>query len=131
MPDPSSRLRYVVYFLGVVLAAGVLYDAGVFYSRWNEARQAGQALADAETKQERRVVNALGGGELKILSFYATPGEVCYSVTGAKTVRIEPPIGEVWPALSRCTRFSPRKNTTYTLVAEDGAGHSVSESFTP
>jgi hypothetical protein len=44
-------------------------------------------------------------------------------------VRIEPPVENVYPALTRCVQVSPRRDTEYKLVAEDGAGHTVSQSF--
>jgi hypothetical protein len=130
-------VRRILPLLGVLIAAGVIYDGAIFYSRWNDARQATQRRADAETNHEQRVVDALGGDGLKIIAFYASPGvitrgghvEICYGVTGAKAVRIEPPIGEVWPALSRCMQASPQRDTQYRLVAEDGAGHSTTQSL--
>jgi hypothetical protein len=123
--------------LGVFVAAGVIYDSAVFYSRWNDSRQATQQRADAETNHEQRVVDDLDGDGLKIIAFYASPGvighggsiEICYGVTGAKTVRIEPSVGEVWPALSRCLQASPGRDTKYKLIAEDGAGHSTTQSL--
>ncbi len=36
---------------------------------------------------------------------------------------------EIWPALSHCLEVAPRKDTEYKLIAEDGAGHSVSQSL--
>jgi hypothetical protein len=123
--------------LGILIAAGVIYDSAVFYTRWNDAQQAAKLRANAETNHEQRVVDALDGDGLKIIAFYASPGvighggsiEICYGVTGAKTVRIEPSVGEVWPALSRCLQAAPGKNTEYKLTAEDGAGHSTTQSL--
>jgi hypothetical protein len=50
-------------------------------------------------------------------------------VVGAKTVRLEPPVEEVWPALNRCLQVSPARDTEYRLIAQDATGHAVSESF--
>ena len=127
-----SLVRRTLPLLGVLIAAGVIYDAAVFYSRWNDARQAKQQRAEAESNHDQRVVDALGGDGLKIIAFYAVPGpgghiEICYGVTGAKTVRIDPPVGEVWPALSRCMQASPRRDTEYKLTALDSAGHSATQ----
>jgi hypothetical protein len=132
-----SLIRRIRPLIGVLIAAGVIYDGAVFYSRWNDARQAKQDQADAEANHDQRVVDALGGDGLRIIAFYANPRiisrggriEICYGVTGAKTVRIEPAVGEVWPALSRCMRASPERDTLYRLVAEDGAGHSATQSL--
>jgi len=68
------------------------------------------------------------GTELKIMGFYAenavlAPGEktlLCYGVVHATTVAIEPPVGDVWPSLSRCLEIAPAKTTRYTLTAGDG-----------
>ncbi len=123
-------------FLGLLIVAAVIYDGGIFYSRWSGNRQAAQAEAGKQLQQERKVVDELGGGGMKILSFYAAPAAIkrgahttlCYGVTGAKTVRMDPPAtDEVWPALTRCVQASPKKDTEYKLIADDGAGHSVSE----
>jgi len=76
------------------------------------------------------------GTELKIQSFYVenavlAPGQktlLCYAVVNATGVRIEPPVGDVWPSLSRCMEIAPAKTTHYTLTAEDGK-RSVSQAL--
>ena len=74
---------------------------------------------------------------MKILSFYATAGEIregdpeiiCYGVQNARAVRIEPPIEQLNPALTRCFWAEPHGNSRYKLVAEGFDGGQVSESF--
>lgn len=130
-----SWLRRILPFLGLLILAGLIYDGGVFYSRWNSNRQTAQAQAEKEAEQRRKAIDSIGGGGLRIVAFYAAPGtiergsrtELCYGVTGAKTVKLEPPVDEVWPALTRCVQASPRKDTEYKLIAEDAAGHSTSQ----
>jgi hypothetical protein len=132
-----SRLRYIVPLLGVMVLVGAIYDGAIFYSRWNGNRRAEKAQADRETAHARKTIDAIGGGGLKIVSFYAAPRSIkrgasttiCYGVTGAKTVRLQPAIQAVWPTLSRCMQASPNKDTEYKLVADDGAGHSTTESL--
>ena len=110
----------------------------MFYSRWQTEREAARAKAEREAAQQRKALDAIGGGGLKIVSFYAAPGiiqrggqtELCYGVVGAKTVKLEPAVDEVWPALGRCVKAAPKKNTEYKLIAEDEQGHSTSESLT-
>ncbi len=66
----------------------------------------------------------------KIPLFYATPAvsrdgapsKLCYSVEGATTVSLDPPVEKVWPAYSRCFDVTPTKDTTYTLTAVNAAG---------
>jgi hypothetical protein len=132
-----AQLRRIVPLLGVLLVAGIIYDAAVFYTRRKDALQAEQQQAALEARHEQRTIDSLDGDGLKIIAFYATPGvisrgghtELCYGVTGAKTVRIEPPVGDVWPALSRCLQTSPGKDTEYKITAEDGAGHSATQTL--
>lgn len=115
----------------------MIYDGSIFYSRWSRERDAERTRAREEVERARRTLDLLGGDELRIMNFYAFPGvigpgshaTICYGVTNAKKVRIQPPVGEVWPAVSHCLQVAPRKDTEYMLTAEDAAGHSVSQSF--
>jgi hypothetical protein len=131
-------LRRLMPYLGLLIVAALIYDGAIFYSRWNARRNAEQAQKDEETNKDRDVVKLLGGGGLKIVSFYAAPGtlkrgahtNLCYGVTGAKKVKLEPAVDEVWPSMSRCVQAAPRATTQYTLTAEDEAGHTATESIT-
>ena len=131
-----AKIRRVLPFLSLALLAVVLYDAWVFYSRRESAREVEQQRAEKEAADARRTLDLIG--QLKILNLYAVPGAIargksgrlCYSVVGAKTVRMEPQVAGVYPALSRCVEISPKQDTEYTLVAEDEAGHSVSQTVT-
>ena len=124
-------------YLGVVLAIALLYDGYIFYSRWSEKRDVQRRQDQQEAALAKKTLDLLGGGALKITSFYVSPGvirkgstaNICYGVTGAKTLRIDPPVEEVWPALTHCLQVSPVKDTEYKLTAQDAGGHSVSESF--
>jgi len=83
-------------------------------------------------------VEILGGSEFKIISFYASPGEIhrgdtvtmCYGVSNAKSVSVDPPIGEVWPSVSRCMQITPKKTTKYTFTADDGKGSTKTAELT-
>jgi hypothetical protein len=76
-------------------------------------------------------------GALGITQFYARSGEmteddpnlVCYGVRNARSVRIEPPVVSLTPALNRCFFVEPHQDTTYKLVAEGTDGSQASESF--
>lgn len=113
--------------------AVVLYDAWVFYSRRESARQVDRQRAEKESAEARRTLELIGG--LRILDLYAAPGAIqrgqvarlCYSVVGAKTVRLEPPAEGVYPAFSHCVEIAPKQDTVYTLFAEDEAGHSINK----
>ena len=134
--QPFAGLRRMIPFLGLCILAALIYDGGVFYSRRSANRRAQQAQTDREAAEARKTIEAVGAGGLKIISFYAAPGTIgrggqtklCYGVTGAKTVRMEPAVDAGWPALTHCVQVSPKKDTEYRLIAEDEAGHSVTQS---
>jgi len=129
------RKIFVIWIVVVVVVAG--YVGWVFYSRWDDNSRI-QAEAAAKKRDEaQRAVDAMGGDRFEILMFYASPGMIhrgessmlCYGVSNAKTVSIEPKSGAVWPSLSRCLTVSPEKTTTYTLTAQDAAGNSKTQSL--
>ena len=130
-PEPYSAIRKLLPYTTVALIVTLLYVGYVFYSRWQERREFEAKRAEAQAEDARKTIAAYGAGELKVFSFYATPGEVragqpvelCYGVANAKTLRIEPEDPDVWPSQNHCVEVSPKKDTTYTMTAEDGAGH--------
>jgi hypothetical protein len=78
-----------------------------------------------------------GNGAVGITQFYARsgvmteddPNVICYGVRNARSVRIEPPVVTLTPALNRCFLIEPHQDTTYKLVAEGTDGSQASESF--
>lgn len=76
--------------------------------------------------------------QAKITAFYARDMAVteggstvlCYGVSNAKSVRLDPPVENISPSLNRCIEVRPKKETRYTLTAEGSTGQSVSESVT-
>ncbi len=136
MTIPLLRKALPVLTIGIVAVS--LYDAWVFYIRWRDSRAGERMSQTEEADRARRTIDMLGGGRLKILHFYASPsvirrGEVaniCYGVYGAKSVRIEPYIEELRPAVARCVQVSPSSATVYKLMAEDGQGQTATQDFT-
>jgi hypothetical protein len=120
----------------VAVIAALLYAAWTFYSRWQENREIQERATAAQHAREQeeaaKTVETLGGSQFSVINFYVTPGairageeaQLCYGVSNAKAVRLDPPAGNVWPSVSRCFEVSPHKTTIYTLTAEDGAGNS-------
>ena len=112
---------------------GAAYDGWIFYDRWQSDRDAERAHADAEAERARKTIAAIGGADFGIRSFYASPpvihrGEpasLCYSVFGATTLRLDPPLAEVYPTFNHCIQASPGKDTEFTLTAADAAGHTA------
>ncbi len=78
------------------------------------------------------------GSAVRILQFYANTREViegeravvCYGVQNAESVRLEPPVEELTPAVNRCFSIMPTASATYRLVASGAGGSEVSASFT-
>jgi hypothetical protein len=138
MPDSSRFLRTLLPYTSAALIVAALYAGWILWSRHQATVEAVQAQKAQEAQRDETVVRELGGDSLRILSFYATPGVVrpgekalvCYGVSNAKTVKIEPPLDDVGPSLSRCLEAHPRKTTEYTLTARDAAGHEARQSFT-
>ncbi len=131
---PETRTGFRIYVIVSVVAflfVG-LYVGWIFYSR----RKANQAMMDKAAEKQRtedkETFEAMGGNRFEILDYTASPATIqageksslCYSVSNAKKVSIEPKTEEpVWPAFSRCVHVAPRKTTKYTLSIDDGAGH--------
>jgi hypothetical protein len=135
---PKLTAARVWRYGSVVLALALGYAGYTIYSRRDENRrlseQAASQAALAKRAEDQRAIETLGGNRFDILNFYVSPGfikqgetaQICYGVANAKTVRLDPPAGAVWPSLNRCVDVAPKKSTRYTLTAEDGAGGSKS-----
>ncbi len=111
-------------------AVGLVFLGWVLYARGSSTPTI-EAARPADTQRNADTVAYYGNGQLKVLSFYANPPEVkrggralvCYGVSNAASVRIEPPLGETWPSTSRCVEVTAAKDTDYKLTARDAAGH--------
>jgi hypothetical protein len=120
----------------------IAYTAFVFWSRWQEnsdlAAKQKAAQASAQRDAAEKSVAVLGGSDFKIISFYATPGKIqrgdtvdmCYGVSNAKAVTLDPPVANVWPSVDRCIQVAPKKTTTYTFTADDGKGNAKTAQLT-
>ena len=132
-PAPETHTKFAKYLIfssAVLLLAG-LYVGWIFLSRWQANQALEEKAATQRRVQDRQTFEMMGGDRFDILGFYADPGsiragetaELCYSVSNAKSVTLDPPSEPVWPAFSRCVHVSPHKTTMYTLTAADAAGH--------
>jgi hypothetical protein len=73
-----------------------------------------------------------------ITQFYARSAEIvdgerdliCYGAPNAATLRLEPAVEKVAPAVTRCFWVEPKVDTTYRLVAEAADGSTGEASFT-
>ncbi len=133
-PAAESRIGLRIYVIGSAVAflLVMMYVGWVFYSRWEENQAIAQKSAEKQRVQDQQTFEAMGGNRFDILRYTAYPASIhageksslCYSVSNAKSVSIEPRTEEpVWPAFSRCVHVAPRKTSKYTLTIDDGAGH--------
>ena len=138
-PSPKSPLRNpLVYSTALVLCVAV-YVVFILFTRHESARRYEEhtkARQDAQRRAEdAAAVEQLGGYELAIRGLYVSPrvvhpgesGQLCYDVTNAAQVTLDPPVGAVWPSHSRCLNVTPKKTTTYTLTITGASGKTVSE----
>ncbi len=94
------------------------------------------ACGPPDSQQKVAVRSAVNEAPAKILMFYPRDPVVqeggatvlCYGVSNAKSVKIDPPVDGVSPALNRCVEVRPRADTRYTLTAEGADGKTVSQS---
>ncbi len=138
---PRSATRNPIMYSSFALIAVLLYVIWIFFSRWQENRHLQQRATEERTQKrladDRKTVDAMGGKELAIQSFYASAGEVrrgetlqlCYGVANAKTVKLEPQENPVWPSYNRCVEVAPKKNTTYTLTIDDDKGNTKTQTL--
>jgi hypothetical protein len=132
-PDlpPANPLRKVLPFTSIAVLVALAYVGYIFYSRRQDVKQAEQQAAARQAADARKVASLYGGDELKILNFYATAGplhrgesaQLCYSVSNAQSVRIEPDVHDVPVSYSNCAKIAPKKDTVYTLTATDKKGN--------
>lgn len=135
----SGLVHRAVPVLGIVIVIAALYLGWTWHARGSARRQLAERVAGRSPEaQNRKIVEAYGGAELTILSFYGVPdairpgeeAELCYGVSNANMVRIEPPVEHVWPSLGRCVKVAPERDTEYTLIARDAAGRSKTARLT-
>jgi hypothetical protein len=127
----GAVVAVVLCFVGYTMWSRKTQDADLAYKQ-QAAKSAAQRESDAAAVEE------LGGADFKILSFYASPGlihrgdtvDMCYGVSNAKTVKLDPPEGNVWPSANRCLQVTPKRTTTYTLTIDDGKGKTADQQLT-
>jgi|SRR5277367_1150670 len=140
-PDQKKPfLKNPVFYGALVILAIAVYVIYIFLNRYESNRKYVQQVegkqAAAQRESDRNAVEQLGGSELAIRSMYISPGEIhhgesaqlCYDVSNAKTVTLDPPEAEVWPSHSRCLSLSPKKTTNYTLTIKGASGDPISQS---
>jgi len=142
-PETQSKpfFKNPTLYTSAALAIVVLVVGWILVSRWLENRAIENREKEERTQkqqeQDRITLEQLGGKELAIQNFYATPGvvhrgesvQICYGVANAKTVTLEPQPNPVWPSYSRCVDVKPAKTTTYTLTIADASGNTKTQTL--
>ena len=140
-PESKSIFKNPFLYSSATLGVALLVVGGILFSRWWENRsidrRAAQERTEKQLQQDRQAIEQLGGKDLAIQNFYASPGTIrrgetvklCYGVANAKTVTLEPQSNPVWPSYARCVDVSPAKTTTYTLTIADASGHTQSQTL--
>jgi hypothetical protein len=133
----KNPLLYSSMLLGIVL----LFTVWTLFSRWQQnlaiERRSREEKSRQQLENDRITLEQLGGKELAIQSFYASPGaihkgesaQLCYGVANAKTVTLEPQPNAVWPSYARCVGVSPARSTTYTLTISGAMGNTRTQSL--
>jgi hypothetical protein len=137
MQQNALRLKKLLVYALIAIVVAASWVAYILLSRRastrdierrNAAKQAEQHRAD-----DRLTLEQLGGSDFGIRALSASPAvirrgesaEICYDVTNAKSVSLDPPVAQVWPSHTRCFEVSPKRTTTYTLTITDAKGETV------
>ena len=141
-PGPRPFFKNPLLYTSTLVVIAALYAGGVLFFRWESNRETDRNAAEKVTQEQaanaKRAYESLGGSEFTILNFYVAPNsiragqqtQVCYGVSNAKEVRLDPPIAPVWPSSARCVYASPKKETIYTLTAVDAQGNTKTATAT-
>ena len=140
-PQAKTLFKNPLLYSSIVVGAALLVVVWILYSRWQGNRLIEQRTREEasrkQSENDRLTVEQLGGKELAIQSFYASPGaihkgesvQLCYGAANAKNVKLEPQPNAVWPSHAHCVSVSPAKSTTYTLTISDASGNTKIQSL--
>jgi hypothetical protein len=140
-PPAKTVLKNPLLYSSVVVGIALLVVLWILFSRWPEnlsiERRSREEKSRRQLENDRLALEQLGGNELAIQSFYASPGaihkgdsvQLCYGAANAKTVKLEAQPNAVWPSYARCVSVSPAKSTTYTLTIGDASGNTKTRSI--
>ncbi len=132
-------MRTIQIAVSIMLALALALALANLMGTWLQSQNRDRWLARMLEARRSGNRGALTGGDsrVRIVQFYAMSGEmtdaeqniVCYGVQNAASVKIDPPIEEMWPSMTRCFWVEPRQDTTYTLTATGFDGSTTSASF--
>ena len=130
------KAKRILRWTWLLTAVVAVYTAVVMGLRWQGNREWEAETRQREADADRKIVERYGSGELKVLMFYANPASVraggktllCYGVSNARSVVIEPAVKDVSPSISRCVETNPSADTQYQLIATGASGEQASAS---
>jgi hypothetical protein len=133
---PLQIVRKLLPYTTIAACLALIYMGWVFYARSSQNRELQREADQKSVEQARKTYELYGSGQLKILLFYAAPAvvakggaaQLCYSVSNATTVKLDPDVEKLKPSLDRCFPVTPARSTTYTLTAADDKGHAATQS---
>jgi hypothetical protein len=137
-PKNDSALKKILPYTTIALILAALYVAYIFYQRHQSDVEAEARFEAQKAESNKRTLDAVfGNGEIKFSTFSidtsslkrGETARLCYGVENATMVKIDPPIEQLKPTYLHCIDISPKVTTKYTITAEDGKGHSKSESL--
>lgn len=128
-------MRAVIQWLWIPVLVALAWAGWIVFSRRTGNAEIDRAVEQKKVRKDVELLEKLGGSDLKVLMFYANPpvvergkpGLLCYGVSNASTVAIEPGVTGTWPSISRCVEIRPAKDTSYTIKASDAQGKEVSQ----
>jgi len=135
----NPAFKNPLFYSSIALLIAAIAVGWILFSRWQQNRQidrqTAQERAQKQHDSDRAALEQFGGKELAIQALYANPSivargqsaQLCYGVANAKTVTLEPQPNPVWPSHARCVDVTPKKDTVYTLTAEDASGNKTSQ----
>jgi hypothetical protein len=138
-PEPRSLLRAILPYTSVAVIIAALYVAWIFWSRYQSAKEAEETARQRQEQAKKDIYDQISQhGELSFTTFEAADGtlkrgqttELCYGVVNAKTVKLDPPVEDIKPSYRHCLDISPKRTTTYTITADNGAGQTKTLSLT-
>jgi hypothetical protein len=140
-PPAKTPFKNPLFYSSILVGIALLAVLWILVSRWQDNRsidrRSREETAQKQLANDRIALEQLGGKELAIQTFYASPGaihkgesaQLCYGVANAKTVKLEPQPNAVWPSYARCVSVSPAKTATYTLTISDASGNTKTQSL--
>jgi hypothetical protein len=121
-------MRRLGVLLRLVLAVVLAQLAWTWVQRHDSDLRLRRLLAGRRARPPHSV--AKSGTSARIVQFYARAGEIvegetdviCYGVENVQSLKLDPPVANVSPALVRCFSVEPKWDTSYTLFAEGRDG---------